>query len=311
MAAASARLPTAPEQHWALPDPAATLLPGTAAARRRVFWRALAAGALVLGAWGFLATAFPQPQLISRFLVFGALFVPVLFVWFMTTLGGAEEPPAILLVEVFAVVALGGNLAAVLLNSTLPFGAWGAGPIEEGVKFAGVVWLLRRRRYVSITDGVLFGAAAGMGFAASENLSYFFTAFSRAGVAAVIAHPQASVAQALAVYAQAGNAGLWQVVWVRSLLGPFMHGAWTAIIAGTAWREAGAARPRVDARLVATFVLVAAMHSAWDLSGGVASLALMPVIVVVDVVFLRRLLFEAHRREAALAGPGGVGGAAS
>lgn len=312
MATAAARLPTAPEQHWALPDPASTLLPTAPAQRRRVFWRVLLAGAVILGAWALLATAVPQPQLTSRFMVFGALFVPVLFVWFMTTEAGVEEPPAIVLVEVFAGVALVGNLAAVVLNSLLPFGAWGAGPIEEGVKFLAVVWLLRRRPYVSIMDGILFGAAAGMGFAASENLSYFFTAYSHAGLAAVLgALSHASLAAAQSLYDRAGTASLWQVFWLRSLLGPFMHGAWTAIIAGTAWREARAGRIRLDARLAVTFLLVAAMHSAWDLSRGVASLALMPVIVALDVLALRWLLVAAHRQEAGSPGGGPVGTSAA
>src|SRR5579875_3174789 len=154
MALASTRLPTAPDQHWALPDPASTLLVRASVARRRTFWRALGAGALALGAWGLLASVWPVPELVIRFMVFGALFVPVLFVWFMTTESAGEEPPAIVLVEVFAGVALVGNLVAVVAESLLPVGIWGVGPIEEGVKFLGVLWLLRRRRYVSIMDGI-------------------------------------------------------------------------------------------------------------------------------------------------------------
>lgn len=304
MATASDRLPTAPEQHWMLPDPASTLLSHLPAQRRRTFWHVLLAGALVLGSWGLLATVAPEPQLVSRLLVFGALFVPVLFVWFMTTEGGVEEPPAIVLAEVFAGVALVGNLGAVILYSVLPVGVWAAGPIEEAIKFLGALWLVRRRPSVSIMDGILFGAAAGMGFAASENLGYFFTAYSHAGLAAVVAAPHLSLPAAVALYGRAGIVSLWRVVWLRSLLAPFMHGAWTAIIAGVAWRGAAPGRARLDVPLAATFVLVAAMHSAWDLSQGVVSVVLMPVIVVVDVLILRRLVLAAHRQEARAAEPG-------
>jgi RsiW-degrading membrane proteinase PrsW (M82 family) len=293
---APGRLPTAPEQHWALPDPASTLLVHVSAARRRTFWRVLLAGAAVFGLWALLATLLPAPQVTVRFMVFGALFVPVLFVWFMTTEGGLQEPPAILLVEVFAGVAIAGNLAAVVLNSLSPV-VWTVGPIEEGIKFLGVVWLLRRRRYASIMDGVLFGAAAGMGFAASESLGYFFNAYTTAGLAAVVGAAPHSLAGAVALFERAGTGGLWLVFWLRSLLAPFMHGAWTAMIAGVAWREAAGGRLRVDARLALMFVLVAAMHSAWDLTQGLASLILLPLIVAVDVVVLRRLILAAHRQE--------------
>jgi len=299
--AGAGRLPTAPNQHWAVPDLVSTMLPHAAPHRRRAFWIAMIIGAFVMAAWGALALLLDDPGISIRLLVFGSLFVPVLFVVFMASEGLSEEPPAIVLIEVFVGVALVGNLLALLLNSFLPFGVLGAGPIEETVKFLGVVWLLRRRKYVSIMDGILFGAAAGMGFAASENLSYFFTAYQAYGIAAAANAVQTGVVHSFAAlqydFNHAGIAGLMSVFLLRSFLGPWMHGSWTAIIAGTAWREAVGGRIRLDLRLIGTALLVMAMHSLWDLSTGVLSDVLFVVILVVDVYMLRGLILAAHREE--------------
>ncbi len=297
----SGRLPTAPNQHWAIPDLVSTMLPHAAPQRRRAFWIAMLVGLLVMGAWGALAFWLDDPGVTIRLLVFGSFFVPVLFVYFMASEGLTEEPPVIVLVEVFLGVAVVGNLLAFLLNSFLPFGLWGAGPVEETVKFLGVVWLLRRRKYVSIMDGILFGAAAGMGFAASENLSYFFSTFSAYGIVAVANGVQAGALHSFAAlqyyFNHAGLTGLFNVFLLRSFLGPWMHGSWTAIIAGVAWREASGGRIRVDLRLIGTALLVMAMHSLWDLSTGTLSDLLFVVIVVVDVYLLRGLILAAHRQE--------------
>ncbi len=300
-AAQPGRLPTAAGQHWAVPDLVSTMLPHAAPHRRRQFWLAMVIGVLVLGAWGVLALWLDDPGVTIRLLVFGSFFVPVLFVFFMASEGLTEEPPAIVLIEVFVGVALVGNLLAFLLNSFLPFGPAGAGPVEETVKFLGVVWLLRRRKHVSIMDGILFGAAAGMGFAASENLSYFFSAFSQYGLAAAATALQGghvdSMAQLQYYFNHAGLAALLNVFLLRSFLGPWMHGSWTAIIAGVAWREASGGKIRIDLRLIGTALAVMAMHSLWDLSTGVLSDVLFVVILVVDVYLLRGLILAAHRQE--------------
>ena len=51
------------------------------------------------------------------------------------------------------------------------------GTIEEGAKIIGVMLIARRRRPVSEVDGLIMGAAVGMGFAALESMGYTFTEF--------------------------------------------------------------------------------------------------------------------------------------
>ncbi len=300
-AAAPGRLPTAANQHWAVPDFVSTMLPGAAPHRRRTFWLALLIGAAIFGAWALLAGAFSDPSVDIRVLVFGAFFVPVLFVFFMASEGLTEEPPALVLIEVFVGVALVGNLVAWLLNSfVFPF-PWAVGFVEEGTKFLAVVWLLRRRKFASIMDGILFGAAAGMGFAASENLSYFFNVYTTSGLAAVVNALQANQIsnfdQVMYVFNHVGMHGLFGNFMLRSFLGPWMHGSWTAIIAGTAWRESAGGKMRLDLRFFATYIFVALTHSAWDNTSGTLQWILLVVIIAVDIYLLRSLILAAHRQE--------------
>ncbi len=49
-----------------------------------------------------------------------------------------------------------------------------APPVEEAMKGLALVWLFWRRRYLdNTTDGFVYGAAAGLGFALTENFSYY------------------------------------------------------------------------------------------------------------------------------------------
>jgi RsiW-degrading membrane proteinase PrsW (M82 family) len=52
---------------------------------------------------------------------------------------------------------------------------------EESTKLWGVLLIAKRGRHTSGLDGVVFGAAAGMGFAAFESTGYVFTDFLQSG----------------------------------------------------------------------------------------------------------------------------------
>jgi RsiW-degrading membrane proteinase PrsW (M82 family) len=53
--------------------------------------------------------------------------------------------------------------------------------IEELVKILGVLLVARHRRHDLELDGLILGAAAGMGVAALESSGYAFSAFMRGG----------------------------------------------------------------------------------------------------------------------------------
>ena len=116
--------------------------------------------------------------------------------------------------------------------------------IEEAAKILGVLAIARRHQHSSAMDGIILGAAAGMGFAALESIGYTFNVF----------------------WASGGNlTSSIGVTLVRGLLASFGHGVWTAILAGTLFRESGPGRFRLKAQVVAAYVTVVILHGLWDL----------------------------------------------
>jgi RsiW-degrading membrane proteinase PrsW (M82 family) len=117
------------------------------------------------------------------------------------------------------------------------------GVIEEFAKMLGIFLIARHRAHNSELNGLILGAAAGMGFAALESMGYAFNAFLRSGgslSATVI------------------------VILLRGLLSPVGHGTWTAILAGIIFRESEAHRYRLTRYVVGAYVLVVVLHGLWD-----------------------------------------------
>jgi len=84
--------------------------------------------------------------------------------------------------------------------------------VEELSKLMIVAIVLRARQIRFLMDAVVFGAAAGMGFAAIESMIYGWNNLQ-------------------------GDSSITMLVvlWIRSLLAPFGHGTWTAITAAGLW----------------------------------------------------------------------------
>ncbi len=86
-----------------------------------------------------------------------------------------------------------------------------SGPfVEEPLKILGVYWLAKHTRYGrefnGPMDGFVYGFAAGMGFEAMENFSYFLSTVSEGGVAAG-----------------------WGLLFLRSIAFGFGHGVFTGL----------------------------------------------------------------------------------
>jgi RsiW-degrading membrane proteinase PrsW (M82 family) len=96
-------------------------------------------------------------------------------------------------------------------------------------------------------DGLLLGVAAGAGFAVAETMGYAFVALVRSG----------------------GDLSVVNTVLVdRGVLSPAAHMAWTGLAAAALWRAASVAwRGRAVAGFVGVYLLVAAVHTAWDAAG--------------------------------------------
>jgi hypothetical protein len=100
-------------------------------------------------------------------------------------------------------------------------------------------------------DGIVLGAAVGLGFAALESAGYAFNAlFTMEGLSLQ---------------------NLVETEVLRGLLTPLGHGLWTAILGGVLFRTAAeGGRLRLSGALVGWYLVVAGLHALWDASRSVA-----------------------------------------
>ena len=222
-------------------------------------------------------------------MMIGAFLIPVTFVAFFYEQENLFDRgvhtgsilPTLLLCSLLG--GLIGTLAAGTLEHTtlsrqspLPL-AW-VGPIEEFAKLivSIALYIILRRRFRSELDGLLFGVATGMAFAALETMGYELVAL---------------------VGSRGSLAALNQTIIIRGLLSPAGHAAWTGLITATLWRERARTGRLVSFRVLLVFLLAAALHSLWDLASFFNSLAIViPAYAVIGGTSL--LLLFLRLREA-------------
>ena len=224
------------------------------------WWRVLLIG-LLLYALGVGALALTgNPNLFPTVFLLGNFLVPVSYVAFLYErrhLSRLSLPTTAL---TFLYGGFLGVLAASVLEPVfvrqLDFGsAFVIGLIEEFAKILGVLVVARHRRHGQELDGLILGAAAGMGFAALESTGYAFTTFLASG----------------------GSISLFVgVTLLRGVLSPLGHGTWTAILAGVLFRETRKRRFRLDRAVVGAYLTVSVLHGLWDGLPGLLNRFLAP-----------------------------------
>lgn len=231
-------------------------IPTPAPARGGRHWlRVLLIGALLFVVATVVLFTTDNPNLYPTVILVGNFLIPMVFVAFLydhqhlSTVSLAAIGMSFVLGGVLGV--LGASILEPLLiaqpaspgDGLTLTSALMIGLIEEGCKIAAVIWLARRWRHTLEIDGLLLGAAAGMGFAALESTGYAFTTL-------------------IVTRGQVGTSLVETVV--RGLLAPFGHGAWTAILSAVLFRESGPQRFRLSIRVLLAYLLVAALHGLWD-----------------------------------------------
>ena len=117
------------------------------------------------------------------------------------------------------------------------------GFIEEFAKILGVLVIARHMKHDSEMDGLILGAASGMGFAALESNGYAFTAFLQSN---------GSISTTVGV------------TLIRGILSPLGHGTWTAILASVLFRESRDGHFRINGKVIGAYLLVSVLHASWD-----------------------------------------------
>ena len=190
-----------------------------------------------------------NPNYIPTLLVVGAFLVPVTMVAYLYEREPVRDVPLATVAVCFLWGgALGTVIAGLLEYRTLhalgPLALLGVGLIEESAKLVVPLGLYLRGRYRSEADGLLFGVASGMGFAALETMGYGFVALlqSRGSIGA-----------------------LELTLLLRGLLSPAGHAAWTGLVCAVLWRERERGRPGFSPAVVGAFVAAVLLHALWDL----------------------------------------------
>jgi RsiW-degrading membrane proteinase PrsW (M82 family) len=212
------------------------------------WWRILLIGlglfivsVVVLGLTGN-PNLFPTVALIGNFLV------PVTYVAFFYERRHMSQVTLVSTARAFFYGGVLGVFAAALLEPIFvrqltPTSAFVVGLIEEFAKILGVLVVARHHSHDSEIDGIILGAAAGMGFAGLESSGYVFTAF-------VDTHGSLDT--------------LVLVTLLRGLLSPVGHGTWTAILASVLFREGMPNRFRINGAVIGAYLTVSVLHGLWD-----------------------------------------------
>ena len=230
-----------------------------------------------------------NPKFIPIVLVLGAFVVPVSFVAFfygqeraIDKLVQVEAPLRIVVACFFVGGVIGVITAGFVEYETLSrltiSSLFIVGLIEESAKLIFPVIIYLRSSYRSEADGLLFGVASGMGFAALETMGYGLTSLMQSK----------------------GNVGiLEETLLIRGLLSPVGHAAWTGLICATLWRQRERTGKLFNPSVIWVFVLAVVLHALWDIAGfsqqAFISYPGYVIIGGVSLMLLIRKLREARR----------------
>jgi RsiW-degrading membrane proteinase PrsW (M82 family) len=224
-----------------------------------------------------------NPNLVPALILLGAAVVPVAFVAFIAGrrlvfgVGGGTVALTALIGGVIGVVAAG-TLEYNTLRRLGVVPVLAVGLIEEAVKLiVPLAFLLTHRRDRHPADGLLLGVASGAGFAVLETMGYGFVTLLQSG----------------------GNLAVTEgVLFERGLLSPAAHMAWTGLAAAALWRAAAEGwRGNLLLRAVGVFVLVVALHTAWDAAGSYVVYLVLALISLGLLVVTSHSLAAPHRRD--------------
>lgn len=216
--------------------------------KTRAWLHVLLIGLLLYGVSVVVLILTANPNLFPTVVMLGSFLVPITYVAFFYERRHLSK----LALPTTALSFFYGGVLGVLASSLLEpifvrqlsfLSMMAIGLIEEFAKILGVLVIARRWRHNSEMDGLILGAAAGMGFAALESNGYAFSAFLQSGGSL--------------------SATVW-IILLRGVLSPIGHGTWTAILASVLFRESGAHHFHINLKVIGAYLTVSLLHGLWD-----------------------------------------------
>jgi RsiW-degrading membrane proteinase PrsW (M82 family) len=207
-----------------------------------------------------------NPNFFPTVILLGALLVPVSFVAYVYEKVPAKE----ISLSCILICFLGGGAVGLVAAGLLEFQVIQqmgipmllvVGLVEESAKLIFPMVQYARWKYRSEADGLLFGVAAGMGFAALETMGYGLVTLiqSRGSVGA-----------------------LEQVLLIRGLLSPAGHAAWTGFLCAVMWRERERrGRGLLSLPVIGAFILAIVLHTLWDAINSLGATTAGGLIIVI------------------------------
>jgi RsiW-degrading membrane proteinase PrsW (M82 family) len=255
------------------------------------WWRVLLVGLLLYFIGIAILILSQNPVLFPTVVMLGSFIVPITYVAFFYGRRHLSQLSLPTTAMSFFYGGVLGVFASALLEPIFvrpsdPASVFVVGLIEEAAKILGVMVIARRRRHDSELDGLILGAAAGMGFASLESNGYAFVAFLGSG-------------GSLSVTVM--------VTLLRGLLSPLGHGTWTAILASVLFREGSAGRFRINRKVIGAYLTVSVLHGLWDGLPAVVAALLSPgldvfiaqgLVAATGLFILWRRWREAKRQQA-------------
>jgi RsiW-degrading membrane proteinase PrsW (M82 family) len=238
--------------------------------RPKLYWRIFMLGLVAYLVVTQVLLMTQNLHMVPLELLLASALVPAVFVIFCFEQNAfADMPFGVVSITFMSGAILGLTIAAVLEPLLLPptiasgsaitfSAALLIGLCEESAKVISVLWFLRDRRLGSELDGLILGAAAGMGFAALETAGYGFVAFLTGFTNSLSSNPSTIIAI---------DQGIHQMnhsLILRMALAIFGHGVWTAIVCAAIWRDRRQRTFRLTFGVVLAFCIAVVLHALWD-----------------------------------------------
>ena len=216
---------------------------------------------------------FENPNLIPGWIMIGSFAVPISTLVLFLELNVRRN---VSLYMVARLAVLGGVLSLLMslvlfrLFDTGALGASVAGPIEESGKVLAMLAVARAAKYRYKLNGLLIGAAVGVGFSAFESAGYALRCLINATMdSSLRVLGQAETFDSLLAFGIHQGAGSMEdVLVVRGLLSPFAHIVWSAIAGCAMWRtirgQAFRWRMLVDVDFIRLLLIPVILHMVWN-----------------------------------------------